>query len=157
GDGLAEPHEFSQHLGPPHNRKQSLARGDILGIVRPDGTGDDHDLSLAEVFRRMADKGANPLFAQAHHVRVLRLVRALHAVAERMQRFGNAAHADAADADEMHDPDRMRHFHEVTLLFQSSAERPAAIASVKSASTTVASVRAMLFAPAAMAARRSPS
>jgi hypothetical protein len=33
-----------------------------------------------------------------------------------VQHFGDAAHADAADADEMHKADRLRHLHVRVLL-----------------------------------------
>src|SRR5690606_17684941 len=74
-----------------------------------------------------------------------------------MQRLGDAAHADAADADEMHDPDGLRHLHEPTPSLNFPTGTPVAIASVRSASNRVASVRPTLFAPFAIAASRAPS
>ncbi len=41
----------------------------------------------------------------------------LHVIAEIGQHLGNAAHADAADADEMDRPDVARQFHAVALPF----------------------------------------
>ena len=49
--------------------------------------------------------------AQPRHVVVVGQVRALHLVAERRHDFGDAAHADAADADEMDGADVARQFH----------------------------------------------
>src|SRR5690606_8234937 len=74
-----------------------------------------------------------------------------------MQRLGDAAHADAADADEMHDPDGLRHLHEPDPSLNCPTETPEAIASVRSASNRVASVRPTLFAASAIAASRAPS
>src|SRR4029453_18148984 len=49
----------------------------------------------------MADRDLDAELAQALGVGVLDQVRALHAMAEVVQDLGDAAHADAADADEM--------------------------------------------------------
>src|SRR5690606_12308517 len=50
--------------------------------------------------------------AQALHIGIERGVRALHDIALIVQDFGDAAHADAADTDEMHRPQGFRHVHE---------------------------------------------
>jgi hypothetical protein len=44
------------------------------------------------------------------------LVGALHLVAQIVQHLGDAAHADAADSDEMHKADILRHLHAGGLL-----------------------------------------
>ncbi len=59
----------------------------------------------------MADEALDALFAQPLDVGAIGLVGALHAVAEIAQHLGDAAHADAANADEMHQADGLRHLH----------------------------------------------
>ena len=65
------------------------------------------------------------LVAQPLDVGALGLVGALHRIAEIDQHLGDAAHADAADADEMHRTDVARQFHGSpgTLSCRSSRER----------------------------------
>ena len=87
------------------------ARRDELGIVALD-RGRDHDhLGVAEVAGGMADRNLGALVAQALDVGAVGRVRALHGVAEIDQHLGDAAHADAADADEMDRTDVARQFH----------------------------------------------
>ena len=84
------------------------ARGDDFGIVFLHGGGNDDDARLAEIFGLMADGDCDALLAQALDIGVVGQIAALNLVAEIMQDFGDAAHADAADADEMNDADRFR-------------------------------------------------
>src|SRR5690606_31945604 len=76
-------------------------------------------------------------------------------IAELVQHFGNAAHADAADADEMHHPDGLRHLHGRAPSLNRSTGMPEAIASVRSASNFTAS--GLPTARAASAIEASPS
>ena len=76
-----------------------------FGIVLLDRGRDDDDLGVAEVFGAMADEALDALVAQPLDIGAVGLVGALHLVAEIVQHLGDAAHADAADADEMHQPD----------------------------------------------------
>ena len=59
----------------------------------------------------MADEALDALVAQPLHIGAVGLVRTLHRVAEIVQHLGDAAHADAADPDEMDEADRLRHLH----------------------------------------------
>ena len=67
--------------------------------------------AVAEVFGAVADEALDALVAQPLHIGAVGLVGALHAIAEIVQHLGDAAHADAADADEMHEADCLRHLH----------------------------------------------
>src|SRR5690348_7307021 len=49
----------------------------------------------------MADRDLNPERLQAAHIGAVRGIAAAHDIAETVQDFGNTAHADAANADEM--------------------------------------------------------
>ena len=113
GDRLLEPHQLAEHLGAAHHRQEPLAGELQLGIVALDRRGDDDDLGVAEIGRVVADRHRHAEPAQALDVGVLGDVGALHPVAEIDQHLGDAAHADAADADEMHRSDVSRHLHAV--------------------------------------------
>ncbi len=105
GDRLLEPHQLGQHLRPPHHRQEPRARRLKLGIVALDRRGDDDHPRLAEVGGVVADGDGDALVAQTLDIGVVGQVRPLHAVAEVDQHLGDAAHADAPDADEVHRPD----------------------------------------------------
>ena len=59
----------------------------------------------------MADEALDALVAQPLHIGAVGLVGTLHGIAEIVQHLGDAAHADAADPDEMDEADRLRHLH----------------------------------------------
>ena len=59
----------------------------------------------------MPDGDFHALVAQPFDVGALGLVGALHHIAEIHHHLGDAAHADAADADKMHRTDVARQFH----------------------------------------------
>ena len=117
GDGVAEAHQLGEHFGAPHDRQQPFAGGDEFRVVLADGGGDDDDFGRAEVLGRMADEDVDALLAQALDIGAFGLVGALHGVAEIVQHLGDPAHSDAADADEVHPPDCLRHLHARALLY----------------------------------------
>src|SRR5690606_33586292 len=139
GDRIAETHQLGKHLGAAHDGQQLLARGLQLWVGFLDGCRDDDDLRVTEVFRLVPDKAFDALVAKALDVGPVGLIRSLHAIAEIVQHLSDAAHADAADADEMHQTDRLRHLHERTPFLNSSTDLPDAIASARSASNRAAS------------------
>ena len=110
-DAALEPHQLGQHLGAAHHRDASGARGGELGIVALDRRRYHHDLGVAERAGGMADGNLGALVAQAFDVGAVGSVRALHGVAEIDEHLGDAAHADAPDADEMDWTDIARQFH----------------------------------------------
>ena len=116
GDAALQPHQLGQHFGAAHHRQPPRAGGDEFGVVALDGGGDDNHVGAVDVLRLVADGDRDALFAQALDVGRVGNVRAAHAVAERLEHLGDAAHADAADADEVHRPDVARQFHEMLLL-----------------------------------------
>jgi hypothetical protein len=125
GDGVLEAHQLGEHLGAAHDRQQPLARGLELGIVLLDRGRDDDDTSASPRFS--ADGRSKHLDALARSRCTLALSatgRSPARVAEIVQHLGDAAHADAADADEMH-----RHLHVadvagIFMFWQSSAPAP---------------------------------
>ena len=98
---MFEAHQFGEHFGASHDGEARSARCDEFGVIAADRRRDDDHLGGADVLRLMADMHGRAPVAQALHVGVLRRVGTLHRVAEVEQHFGDAGHADAADADEM--------------------------------------------------------
>src|SRR5262245_49110456 len=95
----------------------------------------------------MADEAVDAFVAQPLHIGAVRLVRALHAVTEIVQHFGDPAHAD-----EMHRSNCPRHLHSRAASLNSDTVFLDAIASVRSASNRAASGWPADFADCAMAA-----
>ena len=116
-----EAHEFGQHLGAPHHGQAPAARRDEFGVVAANGSRHHHDFRIPEMDGIMADRDRDPLFAQALHIGALRGVRALNAVAERIQHLGDPRHADTADADEMDGAEFAGQLH---IVYRSSSMPP---------------------------------
>ena len=108
---LFKPHQLGQHFGAAHDRQPLGARRDQFRIVGFDRRGDDHDVGAVKIVGGVPDRDLHALFAQPLDVGALGLIGALHRVAEVDHHLGDAAHADAADADEMHRADVERQFH----------------------------------------------
>jgi len=122
GDRLPEPHQLGEHLGAPHHRQDPLARRLEFRIALPDRRRDDHHLGVAEVLGAVPHEAGDALVAQPLQIGAVRLVRALDAVAEIVQHLGDAAHADPANADEMHQADALRHLHARFFSLNSAAD-----------------------------------
>ena len=103
-----EPHQFAQHLGAPHHRQAPCPCRDDFGVVGLDRRGDHDDLGRPQICRVMADRDRDAEFDQAAHVGAIGEIAALNAISEIVQNLGDAAHADAADADEMQWADGQR-------------------------------------------------
>src|SRR6185503_14187869 len=109
--GGVEPHQLGQHLGPADDGIALGARRFELGVAGLDGGRHDDVARTHEVHRVVADEHADALGAQAFDVGAVLLVAALHGVALGVQDLGNRAHADAADAQNVHGPHLARHLH----------------------------------------------
>ncbi|MNV79598.1 hypothetical protein D3C71_1731570 [compost metagenome] len=110
-DRIAEAHKLGQHLGTTHDRQRFFTRSDQLRIGLLDRSRNDHDFGITEIVGFVADENLDPLVAKALDVGTVRLVGTLHLVSEIVQHFGDTAHADAADADEMYEADGLGHLH----------------------------------------------
>jgi hypothetical protein len=106
-----QAHQFGEHFGAPHDGQPVRARRGQFRVLGFDRGGIDDDLRIAQIFRALPDGHRNTEIAQAFHIGAFGRIRALHLVAEIAHHFGDAAHADAADADEMNGPDGERHAH----------------------------------------------
>jgi len=101
GDAVLHPHQLGQHLRPGDDRYVQPPGLDNLRIVVVDRGGDDHHIHVLQVFRLVADadpctEAGEPLgdFGGAQ-------IGAGNLVPQIEEHFGDAAHADAADADEV--------------------------------------------------------
>ena len=94
-------HAPGQHLPPAqHGKPPGPGRGK-LGVVLFDRSGMDHDGRVRHVFGPVALINAHPQPRQPPGDVPLGQIRAAHPVALAHQQLRQAAHADAADADEV--------------------------------------------------------
>ena len=111
-DAALQPHQFGQHFGAAHHRNALRARRHQFRIVALD-RGRDHDhVGAVDVLGLVADDDRDALLAQPLDIGAFGGIRALHGVAEIAQHLGDAAHADAADPDEVDGSDLARQSHE---------------------------------------------
>uniref|UniRef100_A0A0N4Z3P8 LigA n=1 Tax=Parastrongyloides trichosuri TaxID=131310 RepID=A0A0N4Z3P8_PARTI len=104
-DRELQPHQLGQHLGPTDQRYAAFARHHQLGVRRLDRRGIDHRRdALGHMGRVVADVDAGAQFLEPLGVGAGLGVRALHLIADLQHDLGDAAHADAADADEVDGP-----------------------------------------------------
>ena len=111
GDGCIEPHQLGQHLGAADDGQALGARRLQLGVAGLHRAGDDDIARADQVDRIVADEHADALGAQALDVGAVLLVAALHGVAPGVQDLGDRAHADAADAEDVHGAHVGGHLH----------------------------------------------
>ena len=101
-DGVAEAHQLAEHLGARHHRDAPRQRRQPLRGCPADTALEITTTSASPTFvGRVADHDARAQLRQPLGHRVGLEVAALHLVAEIQQHFGDAAHAAAADADEV--------------------------------------------------------
>ena len=100
-DAALESHQFGQHQCPRHDRDVSFPSGNDFRIVLIDcGRGHDR-IGPANIFRRVPERHFRAQAGEALRCGIRSEIGAGHRVAEVDQHFGNAAHAAAADSDEM--------------------------------------------------------
>ena len=121
-------------------------------------------LRVAEILDAMADLDRDAELAQARDIVIVAEIRSLNGVAERLHDLGNAAHADAAYADEVDGASLARKLHGSVLsnVAAGSVASPVAVVpetlaerSTRSASRSAASGRPRRRAEAAWASRSS--
>src|SRR6266700_288822 len=88
-----------------------------IGAIGIDDAAVDHGryhdhVGAIDVFGLVTDRNLDPLVAQARDIAAFGRIRALDRVAEIVQDLGDAAHADAADPDEVDGSDFARQSHE---------------------------------------------
>ena len=151
GDSTAQLHDSSQHLGATQHRQTGGSRRAQLGVRRPDGGGRHDHRGVAEVGRVVPHHDRDAGLDEAARVPGRLEVRAADVHAELVKHGGDAAHARAADADEV---DRLR---EIPRLVAHRVPRPLLVvrmSSTWSVTLCAASGRPSAALAAAMAARR---
>ena len=101
GDAVFEAHQLGQHLRPLDDRHMPLARGCNFRVVFADGGAGNNHLCAFGVLSAVSFKDgcAQPRQTLGHGRKLE--VGAGNLVSEREQNLGDAAHADAANADKM--------------------------------------------------------
>src|SRR5690606_25138646 len=94
--------------GAAYHRQAQRSRSDDFGIVGANGGRNHHHRRVLHMRGFMADENFDAAAFEALRVIAFLRVGALHFVAEIVQYLGDAAHADAADADEMNSADIKR-------------------------------------------------
>ena len=110
-DREPQPHQLGEHLGPRNHRNAApLAPRRSPGWCGLTADEYDHHVGVADVARRVPFEHADAAgrFEPRRHLRPPGVRSADH-VAEVGQQFGDAAHADAADADEVNPPRPTEH------------------------------------------------
>ena len=100
-DRVLHPHQLAEHLGARDHRDLARARGFDLGVVALDRARHDDDIRLGEVIGAVpAGDGAADVREMARDLGIVH-VGARHPVPHVDEHLGDAAHAHAADADEV--------------------------------------------------------
>ena len=126
GDAAAQLHDAGEHLGAPQHRQAGGARRAQLRVALGDGRGRHDQGGVAEVGGVVADGDRDAGLDEVTRVARRLEVRAAHVDAELVEHRGDAAHARAADADEV---DRLREVprlvaHQPLALVSSGCPRP---------------------------------
>ncbi|MCY1397037.1 hypothetical protein D9M71_120250 [compost metagenome] len=101
GDAVAVAHQLGEHFRARHHRDAALQGDRNLGVGFVHGAGHHQHIGVLGVLGAMADEDLRTETLQAlSHDRRLE-VGAGNPVAQVQQHFGDAAHAHAADADEV--------------------------------------------------------
>ena len=101
GDAGFKAHQLGQHQGAGHDGDFLRPRGHHFRIVSAHRRRGDDDLRPGNVLCGVANKGGNAQGLQVLQGGTVGQVRPRDGVAQVVQHFGNAAHARAANADEV--------------------------------------------------------
>ena len=101
-DRELQSHQLGQHFGAPNQGNAALAGRHHLRVGRLHGGGiDDGGDALADVRGVMADEHPRAQLFQPFGIGRSLGIRPLHRITDLEHDFGDPAHADAADTDEM--------------------------------------------------------
>ena len=101
GDAVFQAHQFGEHLGAGDHRDFHFVGFDDFGIVGDDGGRSDHHVGAIDVDGFVSVENCGAEFGEAFGDGRGLPVGAGNGIAEGEQNFGDAAHADAADAHEV--------------------------------------------------------
>ena len=119
-----EPHQLREHQCARHHRDAALARGEHFRVVRLHGARHHDGVGAFHLVRLVLQRNLHAERAQAPRCRIGREIRAAHLIAKVRQHFGDAGHADAADAHEMDAPHLVLHRALISLIPCSAGLRP---------------------------------
>ena len=103
-DAAPQPRDLAQQVPAVQYRKAALAGRGQLGVVLGDRRGHHHLARLGQVRGVMADRGFDPVLAQAPAVGGVGAIGAADVGAQRPRHQREAAHSRAADPDEVEPP-----------------------------------------------------
>ena len=101
GNALLQAHQFGQHHRAGHDGNAPLTCGNDFRILIRHRTRHHHHIGHLQIFRAMAKLHPRTRRAQALYRGAVGQIGTGHLIAKVEQHLGNAAHADATDADEM--------------------------------------------------------
>ncbi len=145
-DAAPEAHELAEHFRARHDRNAARTRGRDFGVVGFDRARCDEHVDVVDVLRVVALVDARAERGETARRRVLAAIGARYRITEIAEHFGDAAHADAADADEMHAAEVL---HDVAVLLEAD-RRHAATSIQMSAMRRAASGLASVYAASAI-------
>src|SRR4051794_21800296 len=96
-----QAHQLGEHFSAAYDRDTLGARRHQFRIVAFDRGRYHQHVGAGDVLAPVPDADGYAFFAQTIDIGAFRGVRALHRVAEIAEHLGDAAHADAADPDEV--------------------------------------------------------
>src|SRR5687768_15129484 len=100
-NGIAESHQFTEHLCARHDR-DAVTQGRLyFGVIRLHCAGDDDDIGIGDILGSVTENDLSAEFLQAPRHGIGLQVRAAHVVAKIDQNFGDAAHAAAANTNKV--------------------------------------------------------
>ena len=109
GDPIFHPHQFGQHFGTRDDGDQPAVGFEDFGVVGPHRGRGHHHVDVGEVLAAVAITDRSAQLTEAPGDLALFEVGTGHLVAEIDEHLGDAAHADAADADEVDFADLAEH------------------------------------------------
>src|SRR2546422_2409085 len=104
GDGHAvfHPHQLCEHLRPWDHRDLTPPCVHYLLVGGTHGRRDDHHVGALHVRCRVPESHLPPQLLQPPRHSARRQVRSRHPITQIQEHFGDPAHPDPADADEVH-------------------------------------------------------
>ncbi len=102
GDAVFQSHQLGEHFRARNYGNFVAMRFGNLGIVAAHGGGSYHDMRAENLFGLVAFENFRAQILEPLGDRGTLHVRSCDAVAQRQQHFGDSAHADPADADQVY-------------------------------------------------------
>ncbi len=102
GDAVFQPHQFGQHLGTLDHGDSLLVCGENFRVFGAESRGGHNNVRSGDVRRCVSFENGDTQAGQAFSDGRTFQVGPGDAMSKIQQDFGDSAHADTADTDEMH-------------------------------------------------------